>query len=85
MKEKLLQAYNNNKLIGIYDDFNHPDSFTVGYVLSIDNNSYIVCELTPNGEFDAYLCRFFDDIFKITEDTKYLDCIKKLVDYNKHK
>ncbi len=83
MKEKLLQAYKNKKMISIYDNSYYPNNFLVAYILCTDDKSYIAYELSPNGEFDCYTYRLFDNIIKIEKNTKYLNCIKRLAQYHK--
>jgi hypothetical protein len=81
MKNKILNAYKNKKLIGIYTDNINPDSFSVGYILHIDELSYILYEVSPYGKFDGYSCNLIEDIIKLEEDSIYLNNIKKLISY----
>lgn len=81
MKDKILNAYKNKKLIGIYTDSNNPDSFSVGYILNVDELSYILYEISPYGKFDGYSCNLIEDIIKLEEDSIYLNNIKKLISY----
>lgn len=81
MFDKILNVHNLKKLIGIYTDSINLDSFSVGYVLHVDKNSYILYEVSPYGQFDGYSCRLIEDIVKIEEDSKYLDNMQKLVNY----
>lgn len=48
MKEKVLNAYKNKKMISIYDNSYYPNNFLVAYILCTDDKSYIVYELSPN-------------------------------------
>ncbi|MDD7314166.1 MAG: hypothetical protein PUH11_00360 [Bacilli bacterium] len=83
MKDKVLDAYKNKKLIGIYTDSINPNSFSVGYILHADENSYILYNISPYGKFDGYSCELVEDIIKIEEDSKYLNNIQKLINYYK--
>lgn len=81
MKNKILNAYKNRKLIGIYTDDTNPRLFSVGYILHVDENSYILYNISPYGKFDGYSCELIENIIKIEEDSKYLNNIKKLSIY----
>lgn len=81
MKNKILNAYKNKKLIGIYTDSNNPDSFFVGYILHVDELSYILYEVSPYGKFDGYSSNLIEDIIKLEEDSIYLNNINKLISY----
>lgn len=83
MLKEILDAYHQNKLIGIYTNCEDLNSFSVGYILYMDKNAYIFYELSPYGKFDGYSYRLIEDIIKIEEDSKYLNNIQKLVDYYK--
>lgn len=69
------------KLIGIYNDNTNPNLFSVGYILHIDANSYILYNISSYGKFDGYSCELIENIIKIEEDTKYLKNIQKLVTF----
>ncbi len=81
MKNKIISAYKNKKLIAIYSDSINPDLFSVGYVLYVDEVSYILYEFSPYGKFDGYSCNLIEDIIKIEEDSMYLNNIKRLITY----
>ena len=81
VKKKILNAYKNKKLIGIYTDSINPNSFSVGYILHIDELSYILYEVSPYGKFNGYSCNLIEDIIKIEEDSIYLNNINKLFSY----
>lgn len=81
MLNKILNCYNNKKLIGIYTDNINPNSFSVGYILYVDKNSYILYNISSYGKFDGYSCALIEDIIKIEEDSKYLNNLQRLINY----
>lgn len=81
MKTKILNAYKNKMLVGLYTNYRNPNLFSVGYIVYVDEKSYILYEISPYGKFNGYSCELIENIVKIEKNSKYLNNIEKLINY----
>jgi len=72
-KERILTA--------IYTDKNNYDRFSVGYVMELTKERFLMKHLTTRGEFDGYSVKNIDDVYRIEVDGMYLEKIKTLCLY----
>ena len=87
MRELLYKIKEMDKLISVFFDKNHPDTFLTGYVNGIDDEFVIINHITPQGFYDGYICIRIDDIICVEYDGKYEDKICSLYqakNSNKH-
>lgn len=82
MYELLEKFMKSNALIAIYTDTNDYEVFEVGYVYRLCADKIIVLNVGVHGEFDGYSVLFVDDIYRIEENSQYLQKIEKLKDWN---
>ena len=80
---ELLEKYmRSGSLIAVYSDRNNYESFAVGYVYKICEGKVMILNVGVHGEFDGYSVCFIDDIFRLEENSKYLQKINKLKDWD---
>lgn len=82
---KLMQ---NRILCEIYSNTENTDKFNVGYISALDKNFCRVNSFDFYGNYDGSFCILTSDIFSVQTNTKYLNCIDRLikktdVDYTK--
>ncbi|MGI6745677.1 MAG: hypothetical protein ACOX45_05980 [Acutalibacteraceae bacterium] len=77
--EELNRIKEQRGLISIYTDTNNTCKFTVGYVAGVSEQHFILALVTPTGEYDGFLLKELDSIYKITTDELYLNKLLKLI------
>ena len=85
MTEILRELIEKQELCAIYTDANDTDKFSVGYILGIDKNSFLMEHIDQYGKADGISCNLIDFIFKVERDTLYCKNIEKLFKYLKQK
>lgn len=78
MLDILKKVCKDGDLTAIYTNRNDYDSFSVGYILGVTEESFIIKHLSSRGEFDGYSVRKTDDVYRIETDGIYLKKIKLL-------
>lgn len=82
MYELLKKFIRSNTLIAVYSDRNNYESFAVGYVYRLCDDKVIILNVGVHGEFDGYSVYYVNDIYRIEKDSKYLEKIKKLKNWD---
>lgn len=82
-KSDLVNLMEKGELCEIYTDPDRLDIFSVGYIVSVDEDFFILESINEYGKFDGYYCEIIDNIIKIEIKTQYLNDIIKLLKYNK--
>ena len=82
MYELLKKFIRSNTLIAVYSDRNNYESFAVGYVYRLCDDKMIILNVGVHGEFDGYSVYYVDYIYRIEKDSKYLEKIKKLKNWD---
>lgn len=77
--EELNRIKKQGKLVSIYTNRNDTCKFIVGYVIGVNKQDFILALITPDGEYDGFLLKEVDSIYKIVEDELYLGRLLKLV------
>jgi hypothetical protein len=83
--EDLDRMKNQKSLISVYTDIDNTCKFAAGYVIGIDRQYFILALITPAGEYDGFLLKGIDSIYKIGAGELYLNKLSKLVDIKKTK
>lgn len=66
------------KIVSVYDEIDHPGSSLVGYVTALSREHIVLSCVSPNGVPDGLLLRPVQKIFRITQESRYLEKIKRL-------
>ena len=64
-KSDLVNLMEKGELCEIYTDPDRLDIFSVGYIVSVDEDFYILKSVNEYGKFDGYYCEIIDNIIKI--------------------
>jgi len=69
-------------IISVYCNPDEADGAVVGITAQIDDNHFIVNEITKSGEYDGYGLRKTDEIFRIDYDSGYERSLFKAAAHN---
>lgn len=81
--EMLRMAMEIGELVEMYSDASDTDRFCAGYVLAMDEASVIQRHIHPSGSEDGYSWRAAGKIYRVNRCTRYLECLKKLMEPEK--
>ncbi len=73
---------NTQELCEIYNDSEDIESFYVGYIVAVDEQSVIFESISKLGRQDGFYCIPIESIFALNYKTKYLNNMRKLVESN---
>lgn len=74
--EKSLESW---EIIEIYDD-SDPEVYFFGAVAALDSDSYIYVSMGDQGRANGIRFRYTEDIWKITDKSKYIDSYKRITE-----
>jgi len=77
----LERACRDKTLCEVYCDPDDCTKFSVGYILGVDDEFFVMECVSPAGRHDGLRCFPVDDVFDLRRNTRYLTCIKKLMPY----
>lgn len=78
--ETLKKALESGELVEMYSDPGDTDRFTAGCVVAMDDVSIIQRHFHPSGRADGYSWCDLEKIYRVNVRTRYLDCLKKLME-----
>lgn len=78
MQKMLSTLVGTDYLVSIYTDSNEPDSFTLGYMLQMDNNNILLNMIDSFGEENGFCTIKLSDIFVFDGDKMYSEKMQKL-------
>lgn len=78
LKENLKHAQETKKLVSIYMDSEKTNSFSVGYILNIEDDKLIIAHISPEGFYDGYSGTFISNIFRMDTESQYINKIFQL-------
>lgn len=78
MKKRLNSLVGKDILVSIYDDTDEPDTFTLGYLLQMDDNDILINIIDQFGQENGLCTLNLDDIFIFDEDKMYIEKMQKL-------
>lgn len=73
--EKIMQK---QKLVSVYDEIDRPGSSWAGYVAAVNEEHIVLSCISPNGIPDGLLLLPVQKIFRVEEESRYLEKIKRL-------
>lgn len=79
MKEVLKRLKKERTLCEIYENIEDSDKFSVGYIIAVGEEMFVLENVSLNGLNDGLQCIPIDGIIKIETETLYLKKIKKLM------
>ena len=78
MKQMLSSLVNKDVLVSFYTDPDEPDSFTLGYLLQMDNDNILLNMIDSFGEENGFCTINVNDIFIFDGDKMYSEKMHKL-------
>lgn len=78
MKKRLERYINTEKLISVYTDADDTSSFTLGFIIQIDDEFILMNMINKFGEEDGFSLINLDDIFSYDDDKLYSGKVLKL-------
>ena len=85
MYQRLSTYANGDEMISIYYDFDNPDTFTLGYLLGIDENNVLVNRVDRYGEENGFCVINSDNIYNFEQDKMYIEKIETLFNLKQQK
>ncbi|MDR1552013.1 MAG: hypothetical protein LBS69_00935 [Prevotellaceae bacterium] len=79
MEKQILDSLFNDSLIAIYADKDDTETFYVGKIKHLNEDSFILQSYTSNGLKDGYILIRNIDVFEIRKDNLYLNKLKRLI------
>lgn len=67
-----------NNLVSLYTDKCDLGHFSLGYIVDVNDEFYILASLSPDGRYDGFILRKTDEIVQITCNGKYEAKIQNL-------
>ena len=81
--EELQRLKEEKKLVSVYTNVDDTDKFAAGYVVGVSEQEFILASVTSAGEYDGFLLKQVDSVYKISTDGLYIDKLLKLISLNK--
>lgn len=78
MQKRLGTFIGTDILVSIYCDSDEPDSFTLGYLLQMNNDDILINMINSFGEENGFCTIKVNDIFIFDEDKMYSEKMQKL-------
>ena len=78
MKKRLESYLNTDKLISVYTDTDDTSSFTLGFLIQVDDDFLLMNMVNKFGEEDGFSLVNLDDIFMYDDDKLYSSKVVKL-------
>lgn len=78
MQKRLSSLVGKDILVSIYAHADEPDSFTLGYLLQMDNDNVLMNTIDSYGEENGFCIIKMSDIFIFDEDKMYSEKMQKL-------
>ena len=79
MKEVLKRLKKERTLCEIYENIEDSDKFSVGYIIAVGEEMFVLENVSLNGLNDGLQCTPINSVIRIKTDTLYLKNIKKLM------
>jgi len=75
-EEMLRNAVQNGGLMEVYSDRDDTEKFAVVRVLAVDDEYAVMQSVTPYGVYDGLWLKALDEIYRVSEKSKYLEAMK---------
>ncbi len=85
MQKSLETLVGTDTLVSVYTDSDEPHSFTLGYLLQMDDENVLINMVDSYGEENGFCTIWLDKIVIFGGDKGYLEKIKKLFELKKQK
>lgn len=82
----LLKEYKKEKtMVALYTDHCQLDLFHVAYIIGINDEKILECNVDPHGNFDGYSAEYIDDIYRLEIASEYIKKIEYLSTFTDNK
>lgn len=85
MQKRLSTLVGTDILVSIYTDKDDSDSFTLGYLLQMDNDNILLNVIDSYGEENGFCTIKLSDIFIFDGDKMYAEKMQKLFEIKNQK
>lgn len=79
LRPVLIRVRDMGTLVAVYRNPDEKGCFSVGYVVSIGRSDFTLRCVSPGGEEDGATTCFITDVYKVTEESRYLGRIQHLI------
>jgi len=79
----LQKLMKHNTIVSIYPDINNSECFSVGFIEAMSNDHIIIKSISKNGQYDGYIIRKIENIFRVDFDGDYEKRLKILYEIQK--
>ena len=83
MKKLIEKVFKNKSFVSFYDDVSDSEKHYTGMINAFDETVVLISHANARGEYDGYILKRIDDIFRIDFDGKYENKIKNLYNIKK--
>lgn len=82
MSDLISKFQGNKKFLSLYTNTDETDKFIFGQIIAADEDYAAILMVSPLGHYDGVLVKPREDFFRIDEDDKYVEKMKKLIDFS---
>lgn len=82
IKEILMEHQEKLNMIAIYVNVEEEENFAVGYVVDVIEDQFLFLNVGLHGEFDGYTAAYIDDIYRVENDSRYINKMKQLCSFD---
>ena len=83
MKNLLMELYEQQKKVSIFDNIKDTSKFKFGQIRCITEEEIAINLISPNGEYDGVLAEKVDRVYKVETDNQYEEKMNKLCSLSK--
>lgn len=81
MYNHIKEIYQNNYFVSFYDDTSNAEKHYTGKINAFDEDVILISHANSRGEYDGYILKHIQDIFKVDVNGKYENKIKNLYEH----
>lgn len=85
ISEILKSLANNGKLTLVYTNMASTEKFSAGIITGVFINDFIIEHFTSFGQYDGYIVKKIDDVFRLETESKYVKKLENLIQHYKNR
>jgi hypothetical protein len=78
---EILKSLVNGKLTLIYTNTSSTEKFSAGIISGVFDEDFIMQHFTTMGQYDGYIVKKIDDVFRIETESKYVEKLEYLIQH----
>lgn len=79
MYKKLCEIMTSQVFAALYSNFNDTTSFVYGKIIAVNEHHLLIYMISPDGNFDGFLMKKVEDIFRIETGGQYFQKMSRLI------